>query len=153
MIRLGAIRIVVPGNFRFGCFPIFLTSFSSLAFDDLGCLTALNELAVFQNSCLQGALGSLGNILTLSYSADFLSVVRRATFLGFDQRSLLKTCCGIGEPYNNNGNRSCGSPGVPVCPNPAQYIHWDGIHWTQEAYRHIPEILISDILSKIQCVW
>lgn len=62
MIRLGAIRIVVPGNFPVGCFPFALTALPSAdpgAYDDLGCLRNLNNFAVFQNNYLQGVLASL----------------------------------------------------------------------------------------------
>lgn len=74
-------------------------------------------------------------------------------FVGFDPTTLLKACCGVGGSYNYDSNRACGSTGVPVCPNPARYISWDGLHLTQEAYRRIYEIIIADILAKIQCVW
>ncbi|KAI7981179.1 Acetylajmalan esterase [Camellia lanceoleosa] len=49
VIRLGAMRVVVPGNFPIGCLPIFLTTLPSVgpgAYDDLGCLHSLNEFAV-----------------------------------------------------------------------------------------------------------
>ncbi|KAL7171851.1 hypothetical protein ACSBR2_036500 [Camellia fascicularis] len=162
VIRLGAMRVVVPGNFPIGCLPIFLTTLPSVgpgAYDDLGCLHSLNEFAMFQNNYLQGALGSLRQefpqvvILYADYYSAFQSVLHRAPFLGFDKHSLLKACCGIGGSYNYNPSRTCGSQGVPGCLNPRQYIHWDGLHLTHEAYRRISEILINDILSKIQCVW
>jgi len=45
----------------------------------------------------------------------------------------------------------CGKPGVPVCDDPSQSITWDGVHFTEAAYRLIADGLIkgpySDILS------
>lgn len=76
-----------------------------------------------------------------------------ALFVGFDQTSVLKSCCGIGGSYNYDPSRGCGSVGVPVCPYPTKYIHWDGMHLTQEAYRRVSDIIIGDILSKVQCIW
>ncbi|KAF5180779.1 GDSL esterase/lipase [Thalictrum thalictroides] len=56
-----------------------------------------------------------------------------------------------GNDYNNAffQGKMCGSPGVPVCPNPARRIHWDGIHLTQEAYMHMAQQLIGNILPRI----
>ncbi|GMP82221.1 hypothetical protein CsSME_00036626 [Camellia sinensis var. sinensis] len=62
VIRLGAMQVVVLGNFPIVCLSIFLTTLPSAdpgAYDNLGCLHGLNEFAMFQNNCLQGALGSL----------------------------------------------------------------------------------------------
>ncbi|XP_028076186.1 GDSL esterase/lipase At5g03980-like [Camellia sinensis] len=116
--RVGAMRVVVPGNFPMGCLPIFLTTLPSVgpgAYDDLGCLHSLNEFAMFQNNYLQGALGSLRQefpqvvILYADYYSAFQSVLHRAPFLGFDKQSLLKACCGIGGSYNYDPIRTCGS--------------------------------------------
>ncbi|KAF9611959.1 hypothetical protein IFM89_037179 [Coptis chinensis] len=74
----------------------------------------------------------------------------KAPLLGFDGTSLMKACCGVGGLYNFNTSQMCGLPGVPVCPNPAQRIHWDGIHLTQEAYMHMSQWLLSDLLPKMQ---
>jgi len=39
----------------------------------------------------------------------------------------------------------CGKPGVPVsvCDDPSQYITWDGVHFTEAAYRLIADGLIK----------
>ena len=72
--------------------------------------------------------------------------------VGFDKQSLLRACCGIGGTYNYDANRMGGAQDVSVCPNPKQYIHWDGIHLTQEAHHRISDIL-KNILFQIQCVF
>ncbi|XP_071921899.1 acetylajmalan esterase-like [Coffea arabica] len=53
------------------------------------------------------------------------------------QRSLIKSCCGIGGIYNYDGRWICETPGVPVCREPEKYIYWDGIHMTQKVCRHM----------------
>ncbi|XP_027172263.1 GDSL esterase/lipase At5g03980-like [Coffea eugenioides] len=166
VVRLGAVRVVVPGNFPIGCIPIYLTSFANPdpeAYDQMGCLREVNEFARYHNNYLQRALHSLRQklkrdnpnvvVVYADYYGALESVLARAPFLGFDRGSLLKSCCGIGGIYNYDGRRMCGTPGVPVCREPEKYIHWDGIHMTQKAYRHMSEFLISDMLSKMQCVW
>lgn len=55
----------------------------------------------------------------------------------------LKTCCGMGDPYNCNASTLCGNPGVIACDDPSQYISWDGIHLTEAAYRFIADGLIN----------
>ncbi|KAI3443696.1 hypothetical protein Pfo_000361 [Paulownia fortunei] len=158
VIRAGASQIVVPGNFPLGCFPIALSvsrSNDPTAYDDIGCLKSLNNLTTFQNNYLQGALGSLRKefpnviILYADYYNTFQSLLRNASTLGFNTTNLLKPCCGVDGQYNPFGPIFCGNLGVPVCSNPNVYIHWDGIHLTQEAYRRMFEILIKDL--KINC--
>ncbi|KAI3935800.1 hypothetical protein MKX01_032984 [Papaver californicum] len=162
VIRAGARYIVVPGNFPVGCIPIYLASFRShnrRAYDDMGCLVGLNEFASYHNSYLQGALEELRrefpNVVIVygDYYSAFQSVLLRSRSLGFDQSSVLRACCGVvGAPYNYDGSRMCGSLGVPVCSDPSRHIHWDGIHLTQAAYRHMANWLVNDFPSaKIQC--
>ena len=161
IINLGETRIIVPGNFPIGCIPIYLTTFPNSnprAYDEFGCLRGLNQFARRHNYYLQRALALLRIefpdvvIVYADYYSAFESVLRRAPYIGFDQGSLLKACCGIGGVYNYDGSRMCGSRGVPVCENPSERIHWDGVHLTQEAYHRMSEVLINDILSRIQCV-
>lgn len=61
LIGLGAATVVVPGNLPIGCLPIYLTEFeaSSTAQDydpKTGCLSWLNELAIYHNELLQKEL-------------------------------------------------------------------------------------------------
>lgn len=62
MIRVGATRFVVSGNFPIGCFPFIvaaLASNDSTAYDEQGCIRSANNLSVFQNNDLKAALASL----------------------------------------------------------------------------------------------
>jgi len=45
----------------------------------------------------------------------------------------------------------CGTPGVPVCPEPDRYISWDGVQLTEKAYQYMAMWIIDDILPKLQC--
>lgn len=161
VIQFGAVHIVVPGNFPSGCLPIDLASFSSAdpkAYNDYGCLTESNKFAFFFNTYLQRALASLRyefpnvDIRFCDYYKAFEYILQNARYLGFDPRSLLKACCGTGGKYNFNSTKVCGSPGVKACPNPEQFINWDGVHLTQATYRYISEQLIRDVLSEMKCL-
>ncbi|CAK9175069.1 unnamed protein product [Ilex paraguariensis] len=154
--HLGAVNIVVPGNLPMGCLPAGLTlvfAGDATTYDDMGCLKELNELALVHNNYLQESLALLRlefphvDIIYADYYAAYQTILRYAANFGFEEKSLLRSCCGIGGLYNYDENRKCGSRGVPVCSNPVQYISWDGVHLTQEAYRHIAKILFQDILG------
>lgn len=64
------------------------------------------------------------------------------SFSGFDPRSTHVACCGAGGPYNYNVLRMC-SPLSTICKDPSAYINWDGVHYTEAAYRHMAEGLLS----------
>ncbi|CAK9186766.1 unnamed protein product [Ilex paraguariensis] len=161
VIHLGAVNIIVPGNLPMGCIPAGLTIVSGsdvTAYDDMGCSKELNELVLVQNNYLQQSLALLrlefphANIIYADYYAAYQTILHHAVDFGFDEKSLLRSCCGIGGLYNYDQNRVCGSSGVPFCRNHAQYISWDGVHLTQEAYRLITEILLPDIFPRIRYI-
>ncbi|KAL5708933.1 acetylajmaline esterase [Ranunculus cassubicifolius] len=162
VIHAGALHVVVPGNFPVGCFPIYLNQFrtsNSRAYDDMGCLIGMNRFARYHNNYLQRALDQLRrefpNVVILygDYYTAFQSVLRRAPALGFDGSSVLRACCGTGGRYNFDITRQCGFPGTTVCRNPVRSISWDGIHLTQNAYMHMAQWLLADLLPKMQCRW
>jgi hypothetical protein len=39
---------------------------------------------------------------------------------------------------HRGGAAACGSPGATtVCGDPSKYVHWDGVHLTEAAYKYI----------------
>ncbi|XP_043714464.1 acetylajmalan esterase-like [Telopea speciosissima] len=161
VIKLGAKRVVVPGNFPIGCIPIYLTAFKSndpASYDELKCLKGLNDFAVNHNIQLQRAISLLreehGSTIDIAY-ADYYTayqwVLSHAPFLGFDVNSIQKACCGTGGEYNFNVTKMCGAEGVQVCSNPETHMSWDGVHSTQNGYRLMADWLLRDIMPKIRC--
>ncbi|KAH7846436.1 hypothetical protein Vadar_014071 [Vaccinium darrowii] len=160
VISFGAIRVVVPGILPFGCFPAYLTLYqtsNSNAYDNKdGCLKEFNSFAVYHNKKLQEAIRELKRehpdvvIVHSDHYRAFEWLLNHAVQLGFDGESTLKACCGIGGDYNFNLTRMC-SAKVPVCANPNQFISWDGIHLTEEAYKRMAGQLIDEIFPKLQC--
>ncbi|XP_047975149.1 acetylajmalan esterase-like [Salvia hispanica] len=159
IIRAGATRLVVPGNFPIGCFPFVLAAFSnngSTMYDELGCVRSVNNLAIYQNSNLQIALEALRrefpgvSIVYADYYNAFITTFRIAPLFGLNRTTLLTPCC-KSKQYNFISSEFCGNPTVPVCSNPGQYIHWDGLHLTQEAYRRISQLVIPNILPTVIC--
>ncbi|PSS29084.1 Acetylajmalan esterase [Actinidia chinensis var. chinensis] len=160
VIDYGAVRVIVPGDFPRGCYPMFLTIFptnDSTAYDQNRCLKQLNNLTMDHNNRLQEAIEELKKefpdtvIVYGDYYNAYQWLFRNAPYLGFDEIVIRKACCGIGGDYNFNFRRICGTPEVPVCSDPNQYISFDGIHSTQHAYMLMSGWLIQDILPKLQC--
>ncbi|XVE62240.1 hypothetical protein DITRI_Ditri06bG0102200 [Diplodiscus trichospermus] len=160
VIGYGATRVVVPGNFPIGCFPIYLTKFQTndtAAYDELHCLKELNDFSIYHNDLLQQAIEELKaehpNVIIVygNYYNAFLWVLSKANLLGFDPTSLQKACCGIGGEYNFDLSNFCGKPEVTACLNPSERLSWDGVHLTQRAYELIATWLILDIYPQLQC--
>ncbi|KAF7137668.1 hypothetical protein RHSIM_Rhsim07G0189500 [Rhododendron simsii] len=159
IVSFGAVKVVVPGIFPNGCFPIYLTLFQtndSSAYDKHRCLKDTNAFANYHNEKLQEAIQELKKeypdvvIVYGDYYRAFLWLFDHAVELGFDGKTTQKACCGIGGDYNFSLTNMCSSE-VPVCPNPNRFISWDGIHLTEAAYKRMAEWLINNIVPKLQC--
>lgn len=62
LIGHGATEIVVPGMLPIGCFPMFLTLYSTSNtndYTDIGCLNKFNDLTSYHNSLLRRRLRGL----------------------------------------------------------------------------------------------
>ena len=162
VINMGAIRIVVPGNFPIGCMPIYLSLFEAhqdprmRMYDELNCLKGLNEFARFHNEHLKEAMRELRkehrNVAVVygDYYYGLRWIIKNAVSLGFNNDGLQKTCCGVGNnKYNFNLTRMCGYEGTTICENPNERYSWDGIHLTQHAYLHMAQWLLRRIVPGI----
>ncbi|MBA0837140.1 hypothetical protein Goarm_009320 [Gossypium armourianum] len=160
VVGYGATRVIVPGNFPIGCFPVHLTVFRSNdsdAYDGFNCLKDLNNLSSHHNGLLKQAIKELrkelphATILYGDYYNGYMRLLNKAKFLGLDPNSTQKACCGIGGDYNMELNKMCGAAEVGVCKNPDEYISWDGVHLTQKAYQLISGWLIHGVYWKLRC--
>ncbi|XP_074270498.1 GDSL esterase/lipase At5g03980-like [Silene latifolia] len=159
VINLGAMRVVVPGNFPIGCMPIYLSMFEVTdpnQYDSLKCLKGLNYFAVLHNKHLQFAIKELQAefphvaIVYGDYFNGLRWILQSATSLGFKEDGFQKACCGdANNKYNFNMNKLCGSEGASVCANPEERYSWDGIHLTQHAYLHMAQYLLKRIVPGI----
>ncbi|KAL7106442.1 hypothetical protein ACP275_07G114100 [Erythranthe tilingii] len=157
LVRMGATRVVLAGSVPLGCYPYILTALqtnNATAYDDLGCLKAVNDLVVSKNQLLQEAVTNLTTKFPNVdiYYADLYgavqTIIRQSSVSG---NMTLKACCGIGGKYNYNSRRFCGSRGVPVCATPNEYIYWDGLHFTQGAYARFTNIVVPPFLPVLGC--
>uniref|UniRef100_A0A7C8YYD0 Sinapine esterase n=1 Tax=Opuntia streptacantha TaxID=393608 RepID=A0A7C8YYD0_OPUST len=159
VIKMGAIRVVVPGNFPIGCISAYAATFATedpTMYDELGCLKRLNDIAKFYIDHLQQGIRELQKehphtvIIYGDYFHGLREVLRLAPMLGFDKYATLTACCGAGDnKYNYNSSRRCGDKGTQVCPNPYVRVNWDGPHLTSHAYEQLAKFLLKDIIRGI----
>ncbi|THG11562.1 hypothetical protein TEA_016213 [Camellia sinensis var. sinensis] len=151
-IELGAVTLMVPGNFPIGCLPTYLTNFMSSnkeAYDpETGCLIWLNEFAMYHNDMLQIELNRIkklrpyATIIYADYYNAAMSFFRSPIEYGFSGGALT-ACCGAGGPYNFDPSVECGYPASTACDDPSSHASWDGLHMTEAAYRWIAKGLLQ----------
>ncbi|CAA7015802.1 unnamed protein product [Microthlaspi erraticum] len=152
LINMGARTIMVPGDFPIGCWTVFLTLYKTSTkeeYDPLtGCLKWPNDFVQQRNEELQKELNRLRKlhphvtILYADYYNTVLRIFQEPAKFGFMDRPF-SACCGTGGPYNYNSVTLCGSKGVDCCVDPTKYVHWDGVHLTESAYRWIATGLLE----------
>ncbi|KAL5203002.1 hypothetical protein ABZP36_013954 [Zizania latifolia] len=151
LVEEGARYVVVSGTPPAGCLPMALTRYAaaavaanaSTAYDRrTGCLRRLNGLAQYHNWLLREAVRRMRGKYpaTKLVYADFYKpvalLVRRPAKFGFTQQPL-EACCGGGGRYNYNPQLACGLPSAATCSVPSSYVNWDGIHFTEAAYKFV----------------
>ncbi|XP_052626306.1 GDSL esterase/lipase At1g28590 [Lactuca sativa] len=145
LIDLGAQTLVVPGIFPLGCSSSFLSLRGSEneEYDNTtGCLVRFNKIVEYHNQLLQTKLNHLQElhpnviIIYADYYNAAMQIFRSPYKFGFTDGAL-KACCGSGGLYNYNKSEPCGSTFATVCDDPNMYVDWDGLHYTERAYRII----------------
>ncbi|KAJ3701200.1 hypothetical protein LUZ61_004905 [Rhynchospora tenuis] len=154
LIGLGAKTLLVPNNFPIGCVPVYLTLFQSKNKDDYDsktrCIKRLNEFSQYHNAKLLEELEKLRQqypgvaIIYADYYEASMNIYRNP-MLGFTYP--LVTCCGGEGPYNFSSNVRCGGQGSTVCSDPSKYASWDGIHFTEAAYKEIAHGVLNGSYS------
>ncbi|CAO2823173.1 unnamed protein product [Amaranthus hypochondriacus] len=142
VINVGAIRIVVPGNFPIGCMTCNLNMFKTYnltMYDELKCLKNLNNHSNYHNNMLQQAIEELKKdhphvtIVYGDYTSAMQQLLRDSASLGFDEERMQEACC-----------VNCGNKGGSVCENPYKHVSWDSVHLTQHAYEIMAKWLIKN---------
>ncbi|CAL1352590.1 unnamed protein product [Linum trigynum] len=141
VIKLGAVNILVPGNFPIGCVPDILSRFPSSNPRDYdpstGCLILYNQFAELHNGQLQIELNKTrrlyphANIIYVDYYNAIMPIYRSPSQFGFTG-GVLKPCCN-----GMNQSASC-------CDEPSTFVNWDGIHFTEATYRRIVKGIMKD---------
>nr|XP_043626353.1 GDSL esterase/lipase At1g28600-like isoform X2 [Erigeron canadensis] len=138
LIEIGAQTLVVPGNFPVGCLPSYLEIYGSEKEEydpTTRCLIRFNEFAEYHNELMQMKLNQIRdvhpnvNIIYADYYNAAMQIYRFPDKYGFTN-GVLKACCG-------DSSTACGLASTSVCEQPDTYVSWDGIHFTEAAYRVI----------------
>eukprot|EP00246_Nothoceros_aenigmaticus_P004141 TRINITY_DN1553_c0_g1_i5.p1 TRINITY_DN1553_c0_g1~~TRINITY_DN1553_c0_g1_i5.p1 ORF type:complete len:386 (-),score=26.25 TRINITY_DN1553_c0_g1_i5:137-1294(-) len=153
----GARRFLVANIPAQGCCPFVLTYFRGGPedYDEHGCLRPVNQIISIYNSLLHGVVEDLRHQLAGSsfiyadnYQAN-LDIIRDAESHGIT--NTLQACCGTEGPYNYNLTLPCGRSKVvdgverfyTLCTNPAEFVSWDGIHFTEAFYRIVGQAFLA----------
>jgi phospholipase/lecithinase/hemolysin len=166
LIQSGAKTIIVGNQPPQGCNPAILTANSGnpgLTKDSNGCLIEYNQVDIAFNSQLQSQLTLLQDldllgitIIQFDFYSAILELITNPAKYGFNPSTPLQVCCGFGGEYNYNPFVTCGNSGnvtlpsggsqfvnINTAPNPQEYIQWDGVHFTQAAYKAIATFLLE----------
>ncbi|CAM6059798.1 unnamed protein product, partial [Sphagnum tenellum] len=166
LIQSGAKTIIVGNQPPQGCNPAILTANSGnpgLTKDSNGCLIEYNQVDIEFNSQLQSQLTLLQDlnllgitIIQFDFYSAILELITNPAKYGFNPSTPLQVCCGFGGEYNFNPFVTCGNSGsvplpsggsifvnITTAPNPQEYIQWDGVHFTQAAYKAIATFLLE----------
>ncbi|GJX90740.1 SGNH hydrolase-type esterase domain-containing protein [Tanacetum coccineum] len=125
LIELGAKTLVVPGNFPVGCNAAYLTLLGSD-----------REEYDPTTGCLIREIHPNVIIIYADYYNAAMKIYRSPHEYGFTNGAL-KSCCGGGGPYNYNRSMKCGYGYATMCDEPDTYFNWDGVHFTEAAYKYI----------------
>ncbi|CAI0410209.1 unnamed protein product [Linum tenue] len=153
LLKRGAKNMVVQGLPPSGCLTLAMYLAPDDDRDELGCVRSANNQTSVHNSIYQSKLDGLrarypeASIVYLDYWNAYRSVVRNPAKYGM--KETFKACCGSGDaPYNFNVFATCGTPGAAaVCPDPAHYINWDGVHLTEGMYRVLADMFVNGTFS------
>ncbi|CAM6126654.1 unnamed protein product [Calypogeia fissa] len=142
-----------------GCSALFLNDFEApgVTTDNFGCLQDYNDVVQELNKQLYFAILALrirlfdASIIHVDYYAANMDVLSNPGAYGMLDSEKLNACCGVGGQHNFDPSVSCGSGGFlngsPVfagpCPNPKQYVNWDGIHFTEAFYKGVAKQILN----------
>ncbi|XVE73188.1 hypothetical protein DITRI_Ditri11bG0097400 [Diplodiscus trichospermus] len=154
----GARNFWVHNTGPLGCLPRIIAIFGkkSSNLDELGCVISHNRAANIFNMKLRDIclkfLSQLpeANCTYVDIYSIKLNLISNYSLYGFQQP--LAACCGYGGPPLNFDIRiACGLTKnldgsivtAKACNNTAEYINWDGSHYTEAANRFVADLILT----------
>ncbi|KAH7292882.1 hypothetical protein KP509_28G002400 [Ceratopteris richardii] len=155
-------KVVVQGQFPMGCIAIYLNLLNNTQpADSNGCISSVMAISNQQNLMLRDVTDSVqrmhpdANIVFFDTTKAYLHILQDPSAYNF--RNVRDPCHAGGLELlalANAGNTGAGSsssalPSPPhvnmtSCPNPENYIGWDGIHLTDAMYGVMMELFLTD---------
>ncbi|KAF5730921.1 GDSL esterase/lipase [Tripterygium wilfordii] len=152
LLKKGAKYVVVQGLPPSGCLPLAMSLADENDRDAMGCVKSVNNQCYTHNVAFQAKLQQLriqfpqAVIVYADYWNAYATVFNNPARYGLKER--FKACCGSGTPpYNYEVFAVCGSPSAKACPNPSQYINWDGVHLTEAMYKVVADMFLHGKFS------
>ncbi|XP_016559760.1 GDSL esterase/lipase At1g28580 isoform X3 [Capsicum annuum] len=153
LMELGASTLLIPGDLPIGCSTAYLTKFMHSDKEHYdpktGCINWLNKFSQQYNELLQKELHFLRELYpsaTIIYADYYNAAMQFYTSPkshGFRKGGLV-ACCGAGGPYNFKFSAVCGDPlARNICSDTSMYASWDGMHFTEAAYKLIATGLLQ----------
>ncbi|KAK4735151.1 hypothetical protein R3W88_009412 [Solanum pinnatisectum] len=153
LLNKGAKYVLVQGLPPTGCLTLSMYLAPDTDRDDMGCVGSANKHSILHNSIIQAKLDSFRKqfpqavIVYADYWNAYSTVVRNANKYGF--KEVFKSCCGAGGGnLNFDVFSTCGSPSARSCPDPSQYINWDGVHLTEAMYKTMASMFLNGTYCK-----
>ncbi|EEF51862.1 Esterase precursor, putative [Ricinus communis] len=153
LLSKGVKYVVVQGLPPTGCLTLAMTLAPEYDRDDIGCVKSVNNQTSTHNDVYQATLGDLrrqfpnATIAYLDYWNAYRTVMKNPAAYGFKEP--FKACCGSSDPpYNFSVFATCGTTSASACPNPAQYINWDGVHLTEAMYKVLTGMFLYGTYSR-----
>lgn len=144
ILSKGAKYLVVQGLPPTGCLTLAMALAPENDRDAWGCVGNSNKQSYNHNTILQAKLNDLRKkypdavIVYADYWDSYISVLKDPKKYGI--KELFKACCGSNSaPYNFDILSTCGSSMATSCPNPSEYINWDGVHLTEAMYKAVAD--------------
>ncbi|WCJ36201.1 GDSL esterase/lipase At3g48460 [Euphorbia peplus] len=152
LLKKGVKSIAVQGLPPAGCLSLAMTLAGKDDRDDIGCVKTSNDPIKVHNIAYKAKLEELrrqfphATIAYLDYWNAYSTIVKNPG--GYGLKEPFKACCGSGEPYNVEVFNFCGMPSIKACPNPNQYINWDGVHLTEAMYKVLTSMFLKGPYSE-----
>ncbi|KAK6271693.1 hypothetical protein POUND7_008776 [Theobroma cacao] len=147
LYHLGCRKMVVAGLPPIGCLPIQMTAkFENPK--DRKCLEDQNSIAQSYNKKLAKLLPQIqamrprSKIVYADVYESLIDMINHPRRYGFAETKL--GCCGTGLL---EASFLC-NPTTPICGKPSEYLFWDSVHPTQEAYRYLAKYLEKEVVPQ-----
>ncbi|KAM3381235.1 GDSL esterase/lipase [Capsicum galapagoense] len=153
LLNKGAKYVVVQGLPPTGCLTLSMYLAPETDRDGMGCVGSVNKQSYLHNTIIQAKLDSFRKqfpqavIVYADHWNAYSTIVRGANKYGF--KEVFKSCCGSGGGnLNFDVLNTCGSPNARSCPDPSQYINWDGVHLTEAMYKTMASMFLNGTFCK-----
>ncbi|XP_057487320.1 GDSL esterase/lipase At1g54790-like [Actinidia eriantha] len=155
----GARNFWVHNTGPLGCLPRIIAIFGKLDpsnLDPFGCVTSHNRAAKLFNTQLQALCKNFqgqfpeANVTYVDIFTIKFNLIANYSQLGFKQS--LAACCGYGGlPLNYDNQIACGQTKIlngssvtaKPCNNTAEYVNWDGNHYTEAANLYVSSQVLT----------